>query len=298
MYSKLKAVRAGHRRQVTKLLKKFEDIEKNSDLDKDDAKLIADPIEQKQRTIVDLLEKILDSTSEEYMFNLESNLRKIRKLSHSDSLSQNVRVASTSLDPNTNRFTPTYPTNISFTNANVIHSNETGINVQQTHFDNFRCMQNTHRDLQSTSNFPFNIIPSHYMEEKSNENFWKLESLAINPAGIDEDLKYLQTYQQTSLRFEDMLPRSKWKLAIVEELVTGNDGHVRARVVKTSTGRTTRPIIKLYSIEVNVNLTLYELKILLIALKLTKTHVVLYQKEKQQCERMKEFTSGYMDNNL
>ncbi|CAC5379129.1 unnamed protein product [Mytilus coruscus] len=296
MDSKLKAVRSGHRRQVTKLLKKFEDIEKNLDLDKDDVKLIADAIEQKQRTIVDLHEKILDSTSEEYMFNLESKLRKIRKLSHSDSLSQNVRVASTSLDPNANRFTPTYPTNISFTNANVIHSNETGINV--THFDNFRCMQNTHRpvsDNRASSISPvlFNIISSHYMEEKSNENFWKLESLAINPAETDENLKYLQTYQQTSLRFEDMLPRSKWKLAIVEELVTGNDGHVRA-----STGHTTRPIVKMYPIDVNANLTLYELKILSITLKLTKTHVVLHQKEKQQCERMKEFTSGYMDNNL
>ncbi|CAC5414891.1 unnamed protein product [Mytilus coruscus] len=161
MESKLKAVRRGHRGQVTRLLKKFDEIEKNSDLDKEDVKLISDAIEQKQRTIVDLNEKILDLTSEEdvaeeiqesdeYMFNLESKLRKIRKISHSDSLSQNV--ASTSLDPNANSFTPAYPTNSSLTNANVIHSNETEINVQPTHFDNFRSMQNTHRDLQSTNN--------------------------------------------------------------------------------------------------------------------------------------------------
>ena len=33
--------------------------------------------------------------------------------------------------------------------------------------------------------------------------------------------------------------------------MTGNDGHVRAAVVRTSTGHTTRPIVKLYPIEVN-----------------------------------------------
>ncbi|VDI55402.1 Hypothetical predicted protein [Mytilus galloprovincialis] len=65
MESKLKAVRRGHRGQVTKLLKTFDEIENNSDLDKDDVKLISDAIEQKQRTIVDLKEKILDLTSEE-----------------------------------------------------------------------------------------------------------------------------------------------------------------------------------------------------------------------------------------
>ncbi|CAG2206374.1 unnamed protein product [Mytilus edulis] len=161
MESKLKAVRRGHRGQVTKLFKKFDEIENNSDLDKDDVKLISDAIEQKQRTIVDLNEKILDLTSDEdvaeeiqesdeYMFNLESKLRKIRKI-YSDSISQNV--ASTSLDPNANSFMPSYPTNSSLTNANVIRSNETEINVQPTNFDNFRSMQNTHRDLQSTNNF-------------------------------------------------------------------------------------------------------------------------------------------------
>ncbi|XP_063436158.1 uncharacterized protein LOC134717595 [Mytilus trossulus] len=65
MESKLKAVRRGHKGQVTKLFKKFDEIEKNSDLDKDDVKLISDAVEQKQRTIVDLNEKILDLTSEE-----------------------------------------------------------------------------------------------------------------------------------------------------------------------------------------------------------------------------------------
>ncbi|CAC5364641.1 unnamed protein product [Mytilus coruscus] len=86
MDSKLKAVRAGHRGQVIRLLKKFEDIGKNSDLDKDEVKLIADAIEQKERTIVDLNEKILDSTSEEDVAEeiqeSDNNLTEIQKFSY------------------------------------------------------------------------------------------------------------------------------------------------------------------------------------------------------------------------
>ncbi|CAC5389703.1 unnamed protein product [Mytilus coruscus] len=79
-------VRAGHRGQVTRLLKKFEDIEKNSDLDKDEVKLIADAIEQKQRTTVELNEKILDSTSDEDVAEeiqeSDDNLTEIQTLSY------------------------------------------------------------------------------------------------------------------------------------------------------------------------------------------------------------------------
>ena len=37
--------------------------------------------------------------------------------------------------------------------------------------------------------------------------------------------------------------RNGWKLAIVDDLITGNDGHVRAAIVKTNTGLTTRAIV-------------------------------------------------------
>ncbi|CAC5381536.1 unnamed protein product [Mytilus coruscus] len=200
MNSKLKAVREGHRGQVTRLLKKFEDIEKNSDLDKDEVKLIANAIEQKQRTTVELNEKILDSTSEEdvaeeiqesdeYMFNQESKLQKIRKkLSHINSLSQNVRVASTSLDPNANSFTPTYQTNSSLTNDNVIHSNGNGINVQQTHFDDFRSMLNTLHDLQSTS-YLYNQGFSSVSNSSQNHRLSKLDL-----AQFDGDILQWQTF--------------------------------------------------------------------------------------------------------
>ncbi|XP_062590223.1 uncharacterized protein LOC134251820 [Saccostrea cucullata] len=53
-------------------------------------------------------------------------------------------------------------------------------------------------------------------------------------------------------------PRIMWKLAVVEELIQGRDGFVRAATLRTKNGLTNRPIVKLYPIEVNEN----ELKIL------------------------------------
>ncbi|XP_061171676.1 uncharacterized protein LOC133181152 [Saccostrea echinata] len=48
-------------------------------------------------------------------------------------------------------------------------------------------------------------------------------------------------------------PRIMWKLAVVEELIQGRDGFVRAVTLRTKNGLTNRPILKLYPIEVNEN---------------------------------------------
>ena len=45
-------------------------------------------------------------------------------------------------------------------------------------------------------------------------------------------------------------PRSSWKLAVVDDLITGKDGLVRAAHIQTSKGYTNRPITKLYPLEV------------------------------------------------
>ena len=45
-------------------------------------------------------------------------------------------------------------------------------------------------------------------------------------------------------------PRLSWYLAVIEELIIGNDGLVRAAIIRTSTGHTNRPIVKLYPLEV------------------------------------------------
>jgi len=49
---------------------------------------------------------------------------------------------------------------------------------------------------------------------------------------------------------DDNTPRIQWRLAVVEELIMGNDGQVRAARIRTSTHTTTRPVAKLYPLEV------------------------------------------------
>ena len=51
----------------------------------------------------------------------------------------------------------------------------------------------------------------------------------------------------------DEKPRSTWKLAVVESLIEGGDGLIRAANIRTSTGHTNRPITKLYPLEVCAN---------------------------------------------
>ena len=46
-------------------------------------------------------------------------------------------------------------------------------------------------------------------------------------------------------------PRLDWRLAIVEELIVGGDGLIRAANVRTSSGNTNRLIVKLYPLGVN-----------------------------------------------
>ena len=52
----------------------------------------------------------------------------------------------------------------------------------------------------------------------------------------------------------DDTPRIKWKLAVVTDLIKGNDGHGRAASVCTSTGQTNRPIARLYPLEIRMDI--------------------------------------------
>ena len=49
----------------------------------------------------------------------------------------------------------------------------------------------------------------------------------------------------------DDVPRTKWKMAVIEQLIRGNDGYVRAATIRYNGGRTNRPISKLYPLEVS-----------------------------------------------
>ena len=48
----------------------------------------------------------------------------------------------------------------------------------------------------------------------------------------------------------DDSPRAGWKLAVIEEVISGHDGHIRAVNIRTSNGRTNRPISRLYPFEI------------------------------------------------
>ena len=47
------------------------------------------------------------------------------------------------------------------------------------------------------------------------------------------------------------VPRTNWKLGMVEKLIPGSDSHVRTVQVRTSTGSIFRPVSKLYPLELN-----------------------------------------------
>jgi len=51
------------------------------------------------------------------------------------------------------------------------------------------------------------------------------------------------------------VPRLKWQLAVVTELQQGKDNAVRSAIIRTVNGITSRPIVKLYLLEVNAETT-------------------------------------------
>ena len=92
MATKLKSTRAGQRGATTKLLQKFEERwETEETRDTNELESLLETLKEKQELIRDLDRKILDDAAEEdmekeilegdeYNFNLDSKIRKIRKL--------------------------------------------------------------------------------------------------------------------------------------------------------------------------------------------------------------------------
>jgi len=50
---------------------------------------------------------------------------------------------------------------------------------------------------------------------------------------------------------EDNKPRLQWRLAVVEDLIKGKDGQIRAAHIRTSNYKTTQLVAKLYPFEVH-----------------------------------------------
>ena len=83
---------------------------------------------------------------------------------------------------------------------------------------------------------------------------WKKEYLTMlrerhSTTGTNEQTVHIGDVVQ----IHDDTPRSQWKLAVIEELARGEDGHIRSVTVRTASGRTNRPIARLYPLEVSAN---------------------------------------------
>ena len=88
----LKSVRAGHKGAITKLLKKFDD--NGSDFEEEDLLTLIDTLSVKRDILATVNEKIIQQTTEEdiaeeiadsdeYLFDLDRKIRKIKKLAKS-----------------------------------------------------------------------------------------------------------------------------------------------------------------------------------------------------------------------
>ena len=51
----------------------------------------------------------------------------------------------------------------------------------------------------------------------------------------------------------DDTPRMQWRLAMIEEVIGGLDGLVRAARIRTSSGKTNRLLAKLFPLEINAS---------------------------------------------
>ena len=81
---------------------------------------------------------------------------------------------------------------------------------------------------------------------------WKQEYLTV----LREFHKVKGTYAPQTIKVGDVVlihddsPRARWKMAVIENLIKGNDGDIWAAEVRTNSGKTNRPIARLYPLEI------------------------------------------------
>jgi hypothetical protein len=95
------------------------------------------------------------------------------------------------------------------------------------------------------------LIQSNEMDQNEAD-----EEQAPNVGNIINIQKYgnEQTIQKGDIvQIHDERPCTNGKLGLVKELVRGKDGLVRSVRIKTRTGETTRPIVKLYPLEISTD---------------------------------------------
>ena len=79
---------------------------------------------------------------------------------------------------------------------------------------------------------------------------WRNEYLtALREYHSKSGKNYIDVKKGDIVQIEGDGTRIGWKTAIIEEVVRGNDGIPRSAVLRTARGRTTRPLLKLYPLE-------------------------------------------------
>ena len=105
-----------------------------------------------------------------------------------------------------------------------------------------------------TSNQMRSIVDRQGILLRHFQSRWKKEYLTA----LREFHRHTGTNEQTVsvgdvVQIHDNVPRSQWKLAVIEGVNRGDDGFVRSVTVRTASGRTNRPIARLYPLEVSVD---------------------------------------------
>jgi len=86
------------------------------------------------------------------------------------------------------------------------------------------------------------------------QNRWKKEYLrSLHECHKTPGMNKQQIWIGDVAIIHDDIPRTNWKLAVVEKLITGLDGITRAAEIRTASGRTNRSITRLFLLEVNDN---------------------------------------------
>ncbi len=89
------------------------------------------------------------------------------------------------------------------------------------------------------------LLLRHFYQRWRQEYLTSLREFRQNTGTDKETIKVGDVVQ-----VHDDNVRLTWKLAVVESLIRGRDGYVRAANIRTKSGRTNRPITKLYPLEV------------------------------------------------
>lgn len=120
------------------------------------------------------------------------------------------------------------------------------------------------RRLDSSINYPIQELDEDYESDEMLNKRQKRCARIIQAFWLRWRSEYLTSLRETQHRnsgsnsvavgdlvhIHDECSRINWRMGVIESLIQGKDGHVRSVTLRTSTGKTSRPIAKLYPLEI------------------------------------------------